>query len=635
MAGISRRLFANLLAGQDAAFQVGMGGLIGLGIAGWVTLPLGMLPNGLRWGIWVVAGVAVIGLWFTTDAILSKRIPLSVPRGPSLAIGCLLAAALFVAAIGALGPSDLQEWDSLAYHLAVPKLWLEAGRIEYLPSIHQSNFPFLVDNLFVWGLAWGGESGAKAFSLLYACFGALALFGFARSRYGAVAAWWSALAFAGIPVVLWESGTAYVDAAHGVWSGLAILLAARFAEAWSDRRDFWQTAICMGASLSSKFTGFQVVAAVCAALLAMGVRNRIPAVATLKVAVLAACALAIASPWLIRNGMNTGNPVYPFFYEVFGSRNWDQARADIYRNEQRSFGVGQGNLASLPHAVLGLVYQPGRYVNPGQMEGRGSPTGALGAAAIAALLVWLASGRMRRFEWTVVATVALCFVFWFFLSQQSRYATNMAAPLCVLLGGGVERLRAGFALGFVALGQAVYSVWLVGVASCLPKLPVVLGAQSANDYRTTAIPFFEASRAVNREARQGKVALYDEVFGYLLDVPYFWANPGHSTLIPYERLRNGREYADEMRKLGFTHAYMRFAFTSRPQQEAWLAEALSWTASEGYTDEERRALSSDWQSKWRLLLAEAVRSRELEPVWASQTGILLQFRHQKRGSPAP
>jgi len=50
--------------------------------------------------------------------------------------------------------------------------------------------------------------------------------------------------------------------------------------------------------------------------------------------------------------------------------------------------------------------------------------------------------------------------------------------------------------------------------------------------------------------------LFDEVRGFYLDVDYFWANPGHHTYIPYERIRSPEKFIEALRKLGATHVYM-------------------------------------------------------------------------------
>src|SRR5262249_4474254 len=154
------------------------------------------------------------------------KITLSVPRDARLLAVAVIAIAMLFAVVGVLAPSDSIDWDSLAYHMAVPKIWLAGGKIEFISYIHHSNFPFTVDNLYIWGLTWGGESGAKAFALAFALLGTVSIFGLARQQYGDKAGWWAALAFGTTPMVVWLSGTAYIDVANGLYGGLGIAMAA-------------------------------------------------------------------------------------------------------------------------------------------------------------------------------------------------------------------------------------------------------------------------------------------------------------------------------------------------------------------------------------------------------------------------
>jgi hypothetical protein len=65
-------------------------------------------------------------------AILSK-----LPQAVLLSLCVLLALlSLLLCAL----PPDGNEWDALAYHLAFPKLYLQAGRMVEIPFMHQSYF---------------------------------------------------------------------------------------------------------------------------------------------------------------------------------------------------------------------------------------------------------------------------------------------------------------------------------------------------------------------------------------------------------------------------------------------------------------------------------------------------------------
>jgi hypothetical protein len=572
-----------------------------------LTLLIGLLPNGLGFALYVVVaafvGAAVLAV---RGGFLQDLRPRTQGVYDVLAVAALAIIGL-LALVAVLAPSLSTDWDSIAYHLAVPKLWLEAGQVTYIQGIHHSNFPSTMEMLFVWGLDWGGQSGAKAFSLMVYVFGCLALFGLARRWYCRSAGWWAAIGFAGIPVVAWESGTAYIDVAHGLYAALGTVYAAQaFARESEQKSALVLSGICLGFALGTKYTGLQALVAVAVVVGLAGLLQSDFRLAVRAKLTIALIAILIACPWYIKTFANTGNPVYPFFYSVLGGSDWDEWRAEIYKNEQHSFGVGTSP-TDFGHAVLGLAYQPGRYTNPRQDEGGGFPTGAIGFACLLAGVCAATCGRLRREERLVLAVVGLGFLTWFFLSQQSRYLTMLAIPLAVLGAGQVSRVKWGpvVATGFAL--QSAATSWLVYRFQGQIQLDVVTGKVTAEQYLEDYLPFYRAAEKINSLPVGSKVALYDEVFGFYLDAPYFWANPGHSMLIPYESLENGEQFIQAMRDLGFTHIYLNMAYADQR-----FRDALDGTSP--YSPQEWERMSQDLNLKWKLLVAEAANRQLIREV---------------------
>ncbi|MBS1717216.1 MAG: glycosyltransferase family 39 protein [Armatimonadetes bacterium] len=595
----------------DGVSDWGVGGLVGLGLVGLMVLPIGLIPGGLKIVPALAWLPALYGLF-----LLSKEVPAYFKRKYSIEEKCLgatLLVSVLVALVMVLTPSNTLDWDTLAYHLAVPKLWLTAGQIQYIPYIHHSNFPQTIDHLSLLGLAWGGESGAKAFQAVFFSLGLLSLFGLARANYGKAAAPWAALCLIAIPVALWESGTAYIDVGNGLYAGLGMYFAARFI-AKKDPKNLVLCGILLGLAAGSKYTGLQTIGTTALVLFAAGAFAGKAASGFRSAATVGVIALALCAPWYIKNVAFTGNPVYPFFYSKIGGKNWSDFNSKIYTEEQQTFGVarkegGGHDLKQFGHAVLGLAYQPGRYTNPDQLHGGGFPMGAVGFIPAAILLLWLISGSLTALEGAVIANVLLSFVLWFFLSQQSRYVIGFSVPLCIIAGGATTRFTISrLVQGAIAI-QAMASLYVVKTFVLDARLPVLLGKQSEQDYLNATARFYKNAQFINAN-KYGKVALFNEVFGYFLDVPYMWANPGHSTLIPYETLQTGPEFAASLRSLGITHAYLNFGGGMEQQDfiKRWLEAMGIGAPARPFTPEERQALDADLRLKWKRLFADAVAS---------------------------
>jgi hypothetical protein len=547
-----------------------------------------------------------------------------VLKPPRITLGILFIATAILILIrlpSALTPSGADDWDSISHQMAMGKIWLQHGHVDYIPFMHQSNIPATTNMLYMVADSLGGQYAAKTIAFFLAIFATMAIGGLASMRYGKKAGWWAALAFVATPVVLWEVGTAYVDVAHGAYTGLAILFAAMALEGERPREpeteeglagaspsNYWTLCgLCLGFSMGTKYTGIQTAIAILLLVIGSAFLFRKSQIANRKsIALAALLAIVIASPWYIRNYVNTGNPVYPFFYSVFGGRNWSQENADHYADEQRTFGIGQkisqdGNYEgkdplALPGSVTALALQPDKQIN------LGTPWGAIGPLFVLGLLWWPFSRRVRRFEGTIIVTVLISLVAWFFLSQQSRYIIGLVVPAAFLLGGAAVRSRLGKLAAFAILAQTLYTLWLFALSpiSNVQEQVALLAGGNADEYLTRHLPFWEATKELNRigKAEPVKVALYDEVRGYYLDVDYWWANPGHSRIIEYEKLQNSEDLVTELKRTGTTHVYMNFAFLGDQGWElrhAFFPEYFSQPLGMEGVQDFRRLLVEAWK----------------------------------------
>lgn len=621
-AGLGSGVFGRWTKDLDPACRLGVSGLLGLGLLGTVALFVGLIPGSAKFvGPLLFVIVVFASPW--SARLLSVFKGAAKPSGIEWLAVAALALAFLLAFILILAPSTANDWDSIAYHMALPKLYLATGQVARARFSSHSAFPEAVELLFLLPLKWGAQSGAKAVLLAYSSFGVLALFGLARERYGRAAGWWTSVAFAGTPVVLWESASAYIDVAHGLFAGLAIVFALR--SALEKRSDWVLAGLLLGFACGTKYTGLQTAAVLTVLLVVLAARKRIEG-GWKPVATVAVVALAIGGPWYVKNFVTTGNPVYPFLYERFGGVDWDQKRSDIYREEQLSFGVGvtpdHKDWSQVGHAIFGLAYQPGRYVNPLQSIGGGNPLGAVGLSVFAGLLFWALARPPGPLEGGLLAFVGISLVLWFALSQQSRYATTLAIPACLMVGAAATAAGVGRVVSGVVALQAAYTLFLFKTELVDGALPVAVGKVAPADYLHSELPFTEAADAINALPEGSKVALYDQVFGYYLNKPYFWANPGHSSMIPYDSMHGGGDYLAALRQLGFTHVYIQLvdkatdgSFTAAlgPQQVPLPPE-----------------LETEWRSKWtavwKLYLIEAVRSGDITPVQGFRGGVLFAIK---------
>jgi len=627
MIGWGRLLVGKHLQHLHPAASAGISGLLGLGSVGLLTLFIGLLPSGLKWGIGLVGVIGLVGL---VNLVRQPVKPFGRrPEGPEWIGVATIALPLFVGIIGALAPSTAFDWDTIAYHLAVPKIWLAAGQIEPISFIHHSNFPFTVDNLFLWGLVWGGQAGAKAFTISFTLLGVLAFFGLGRQYWGPRAGLIAAATFATAPVVVWETGTGYLDVAHGLFAGLGAWLLLR---SLTHDEPWLPGALLMGFAVGSKYTGLQSAFAVAAVGAVLLIKAANKGEGLKKLGTAAVVTLAVGGAWYVKNAVWVGNPVYPFFYEQLGGKNWDQKQAEVYKNEQKTFGVPFDGPLSVPHAILGLAYQPGRYINPGQKlvvdeKGQasgatGNPLGAIGIPLMIGLFAGLLGSRRREFA-PAMGWLLICLLMWAVLSQQSRYAVSFAPILALALGAwAVSPKRTALVGALIGLQFVVTGFWAKEMLLMPDRIRVALGATAPEDYLRSKLGFYEVAEALNKGT--GKVALFDEVFGFYLDVPYYWAGYGHSTEMGYATMASSDDLIASFKKLDIKRVYVNLRMSDPAFVGRWVSAMGLGDAPAPLPDAERRQLIDDVQARWKVFLADAVQQGKLRLVQVFRGGVVFE-----------
>lgn len=328
---------------------------IGLAVWGTLTLLLG-LCGWLSRPVFVGAGVAPMAIalkqfWGARRSAIAR--PQTRPIMHGLGWWCLLLVAPFLLAIllGSLQPPN--DFDVKEYHLGGVKEFFLRGRIEMLPHNVYTSFPFLTEMLCLSGMVlrsdwWEGALAGQSVLSSFAPLTALGVFIAARRWCGLYAGWFAVLAHLTCPWVYRISIIAYAE------GGLACFLFASFMATMRaiECRDHQMSvrwtlfAGCLaGAAAGCKYPAVLTVVIPLGVMLIIGCRWRscrvtveseaVPHAASNPLprwrilaqrAVLYSCGvLATFGPWLGKNACETGNPVYPLVYSVFGGTDWDAA----------------------------------------------------------------------------------------------------------------------------------------------------------------------------------------------------------------------------------------------------------------------------------------------------------------------
>jgi 4-amino-4-deoxy-L-arabinose transferase-like glycosyltransferase len=334
----------------------------------------------------------------------------------------LVAPFLILMMLGAMLPAV--DYDVLEYHLEGPKEYYQAGRIAFLPHNVYTNMPFGIEMLHLLGMEvmgdwwWGGLVG----QLLVALFApaAAVLIGAATARAGTPrAGWLAAVIYLSTPWIYRMAVIAYVEGplcfyhAALVWGALL---------GWNDRLvargPIWSLlGLLAGGAMACKYPAL-ISAVIPFGLLGVWDSWRSRSGRPVLAYILGWSILM--TPWLAKNVIDTGNPVYPLAYRVFGGRNWDDAREAQW---VRVHGPLPPTIKALGNSWLDVA-------------GRSDWQSALYVAF--APLAFIRKG-CRKFALAVGGYAVYIFLTWWFLTHRlDRFWLPLLPCLAILAGLGAD-----------------------------------------------------------------------------------------------------------------------------------------------------------------------------------------------------
>lgn len=283
---------------------------------------------------WTVA--APLALIFAAGIFDLVKHPFTLDRDPPPAFGSMdlaalsaLLLAMLVNLAGALAPEIF--YDALVYHLAVPNFYVINHKIAPMPYNFFSNLPLTHGMLFSAALLLKDEILAKLVNYGAGVLTAAAVLAMGIRYFSLRAGLWGALIFYTVFHFMISSWSAGTEALLTLFSTLAVYAALNRKD--EEPRWLWLAAVFTGLAMGVKYTGF---------LSALGVmaiyafRGRAKPLSVLKdLAVFTLIASLFVGPWLVKNYVYKGNPVYPFMMGVFSV----DTQSDVQK--LKSFGASQ------------------------------------------------------------------------------------------------------------------------------------------------------------------------------------------------------------------------------------------------------------------------------------------------------
>jgi hypothetical protein len=421
-------------------------------------------------------------------ATVDEASSLGTSRFSDASLWWLLIGVPFVACIflGSLLPPF--EYDMLAYHMQVPKEWAQSGRIGFVPHNIYGNMPLAVEMHSLAGMVmwpgdeswWYGALVGKTLSGGYALLTAAALFAMGDRWFGRVAAIGAFLSYLTLPWTVELATIGYNEPAYVFY--LVASLYAVFLSVSITGTDLtlpvdrnWFTRCCglagffAGAAFATKYPAFLfVVSPMGAAIIWLALRStfgvserhsqtettpceaeqprigeslnpqHLSAISKLfwPLIFFGVGVLINSSPWMIKNGYYTGNPVYPLAANIFG----DETRSpELIQRWQKAHEPKPTNWAEFDFHGQRVLW---------------------GFVLLAPLMLPLSSAAL--FAWNdrrMQAIGGFAFftlgAWWFATHRLDRFLFPLMPLLCLLSAVGLrqicQRVPTGFAFGMFGM----------------------------------------------------------------------------------------------------------------------------------------------------------------------------------------
>ncbi len=490
---------------------------LGLGIVAYGVLALGLFGwlNAAALAGWLVALMAFSWReWTRMAANLSLRAGWQRWRRWHIGYKVVFGATTVIFGLSALQAlTPPWNYDGLMYHLQAPRLFLQAGRIAFQPENWPANYPLTTEMLYTLGMAFGSDTFARLMHLTLAAWLVLATFVTGRHFLGKSGGWLAATILLGIPMYpIWGS-LSNVDMGWSLWGFLALFAMLRWQKS-DNRRWLALAGVLAGLAIGSKYLALGLMFPVGMWILWHARRGGWKTMLVNGV-IFGGVALAVASPWYLKNWLWTGNPVYPL---LWGGPGWDLSRLAWLEQYQNSFGAGRKWLDYLLLPIR-LYTQYGKF------------SGFLGNTEIPSflfpLLIFYPVTRKSPALNGMVFIVIGQFIFWTIGPQHTRFLLPLFPTLSILTAYVMLNLSQRFSrpsLGRIAITSLVggtiaatliYAlIWFVS----MQPLAVISGTISKADFLTENVSQFNAVQFIQENLSPSeKTLLIWDSRGYYCD----------------------------------------------------------------------------------------------------------------------
>jgi len=523
---------------------------LGLGLTGLFTFVLGVLGiiNIMLYALWTLCGLALF-----IYTVLRRWLPISfdlsgVMKQP-LNILALLVIILFL--LQSVPPlvSPVASTDALQYHLLIPKIFFKMGKIDYIPSLVESNYPCLASYIYMLIMPLAGDIVCKS---LHFWTGIFILFTMGRlitkANPGTSRLLGPAL-YLSLPVFVIIIGWAWNDAFFVFFLLLCIsyLLDYHLAEQNSrSPRSLLLAGVMAGLASWMKYTFVMLFLVILLLLLVAVLRWQ------WKWHHLFWFFLPVGLIYmlvLVKNWVFTGNPVYPFLNNIFQSPYWTDAANKYFHLALTRWEIPDWNWSTYFLFPFRLTLKPPLVdTHPGILP-----------LVFIPLLFFRSPNKGITFLKTFLVSSVLV---WLVIQTETRSLLTMFAVFFCVAAIGIEHMvwkHKAFRrplVFFLALAVlANLGITIVTNYQLTKPIAYMLGLESGKAFLLREAKSQMTYEWLNRNPTVGKVLLVGFFGPYYLEKPAYFSSicdPPSAELLS-NGIKDPGSLWERFRSLGITH----------------------------------------------------------------------------------
>ncbi len=431
--------------------------------------------------------------------------------------------------------------DALIHHLAIPKLWIRHGGWFETPWAEFSYFPMNVELLYLVPLVFGNDVLPAFIHMLFGWGTGYLVYRYLREHAGRTWGLLGLLVFASTPMVIRLSVTAYVDLGLVFFTTASVLAYLHWRDGgYGESKWLILSAACMGLAAGTKYNAFITWVFLNGAVCYLYARDTGKQLQALQWGGLfCLIALAVASPWLVKNLLLKGNPVYPLLDSLFsfihGGRepvaflaagDADHHGFNLIRNRSLLYGEEAWQILLLP---LRIFFE-GRDHMPQHFDGILNPL-----LALAIPFAFLGRRKGHRFFFLSLTAFVFC-ISALTADMRIRYILPTLPFMAILavqgirnavewlnrVRGRVRGIKIGAAVSCIALLLGMNLLYLGDLVASVRPIHYILGEESREEFLSRQVGSYTAVAFINRNLPEDAVVylLYLHGRGYYLEREY-------------------------------------------------------------------------------------------------------------------